>query len=309
MMVVYIDKILLFNWLIDYLLLLSTARLGGVSLRRCRLAVCSLLGALYAVVVFLPEMRWLAHPVCRLCAGVGMALLAYWPFQRPYRLVALFILLSAALAGAVLALGLAIGDPLAVCEMVFHARFSWPVLLASAITLYGFLHLIFRQGARHGGGELMHIHISVGGQTEEVLALHDTGNTLRDPIRGQPVLVVEARSTGGLWGEDTVKLLTSGKTPEEKMAQLHEVGVGLGFTLLPYRSVGASAGLLLAVRSDYVQVGRAVYRDAWVALAEDSLSDGGAYTALWGGVMRGERINEEVHKETAAVATQNQQAG
>ena len=46
--VVYLDRVLLLNLLVDYLLLLTTARLAGIPLRRGRLALCAAVGALYA---------------------------------------------------------------------------------------------------------------------------------------------------------------------------------------------------------------------------------------------------------------------
>ena len=85
MTVVYLDRVLLLNLLVDYLLLLTTARLAGIPLRRGRLALCAAVGALYAGAVFLPGLGWLAHPLCRLAAGGAMCRLAWrrcfscWP--------------------------------------------------------------------------------------------------------------------------------------------------------------------------------------------------------------------------------------
>lgn len=63
MTVVYLDRVFLLNLLVDYLLLLTTAQLAGIPLRRGRLALCAAVGALYAGAVFLPGLSWL------LCAG------------------------------------------------------------------------------------------------------------------------------------------------------------------------------------------------------------------------------------------------
>ena len=52
--VVYLDRVVLLNLAVDYLLLLATARLAGLPLRRGRLALAAALGALYAAAVFLP---------------------------------------------------------------------------------------------------------------------------------------------------------------------------------------------------------------------------------------------------------------
>ena len=99
MTVVYLDRVVLLNLAVDYLLLLATARLAGLPLRRGRLALAAALGALYAAAVFLPGCRMLAHPACRLAAGVAVCRLAWRRERRPWRLTALFFLLSGALAG------------------------------------------------------------------------------------------------------------------------------------------------------------------------------------------------------------------
>ena len=66
---VYLDRVLLLNLLVDYLLLLTTAQLAGIPLRRGRLALCAAVGALYAGAVFLPGLSWLSHPLCRTAVG------------------------------------------------------------------------------------------------------------------------------------------------------------------------------------------------------------------------------------------------
>ena len=51
MTVVYLDRVVLLNLAVDYLLLLATARLAGLPLRRGRLGLCAALGAAYAAAV------------------------------------------------------------------------------------------------------------------------------------------------------------------------------------------------------------------------------------------------------------------
>ena len=133
MTVVYLDRVVLLNLAVDYLLLLATARLAGLPLRRRRLGLCAALGAAYAAAVFLPGCRELAHPLCRLAAGTAMCRLAWRRERHPWRLTALFFLLSGALAGLLLAMGLAAGSPEALLSRVYHADVSWPVLLGSAM--------------------------------------------------------------------------------------------------------------------------------------------------------------------------------
>lgn len=297
MTVVYLDRVVLLNLAVDYLLLLATARLAGLPLRRRRLGLCAALGAAYAAAVFLPGCRELAHPLCRLAAGTAMCRLAWRRERRPWRLTALFFLLSGALAGLLLAMGLAAGSPEALLSRVYHADVSWPVLLGSAIGFGLLLHLVFRQGARHEGGELMDVTVSLQGRRQRLRALHDTGNTLRDPVSGQPVLVLEQDALRELWPPEAARIVEMRLPPEEKMARLHRLDGTCRWSLLPFCAVGTEAGLLLAVRSDYVKVGSITYPRILLALTPGAVSDGGGYQALWGG------RKERRHGDSAAAAS------
>ncbi len=283
MTTVYIDRVFLLNLAADYLLMLTAARVAGIPLRRLRLAGSALLGAAYASAAFLPACHLLAHPVCKLMVGVGMSYLAFWPQQKRLRLMALFFLLSGALAGLLLALGLAIGSPGQYLGKIYRAEINWPVFLVSVIVFYLLLSLMFQRGMRHGRGEVMKVTVNIGGKTREVAALHDTGNTLCDPVNGNPVLVLEQAAIIDLWPPEVEQVLRQPVPPEEKMVQLHRLQRGSAFSLLPFRSVGVPAGLLLAFRCDRITVEKKVHRRTLVALSEGPLSDGGAYQALWGG--------------------------
>ena len=308
MTVVYIDQVFALNLLLDYLQLIATARLAGMPLQRKRLLLCAALGGAYAAVIFLPGCSPLGHALLRLSAGLLMVLLAYWQLRYRVRMAALFFLISGALGGIVLALGLAMGYRGNILYALYDGRFSWPLLVGTTLGLELLLHLLVRQGARHGEGELMRIQISVNGTERQVLALHDTGNTLRDPINGQPVLVLEENLLQDLWDEETGHILRRTGSAEEAIASLHRCGRGLGFTLLPFHSVGVSSGILLAVRSDYIRVGRANYPRAWIALSKNAVSDGGTYHALWGGTKRGEEY-AAISTETVSLDHPTQQAG
>lgn len=288
MTVVYLDKVFLINALVDYLLLLTTLRLSGEAIYRPRLILCAVCGGLYAVMVFLPGAALLSHPACRLAAGIALAAAAFRRLSRPVRLVALFLFLSCGLGGALLAVGLAAGATYdQVYTTIYHARFNMWLLLLSAAGAVILLQLVFRQGARHGGGEIMKITVAVGGKLQSVQALRDTGNTLRDPIHARPVLVVEQSALLQLWDPEIRAILQKKIPPEEKMTLLYRYGAGTPFSLLPFRSVGVSSGLLLAVRSEYISIGDYTYPKTLVALSTGPLSDGGCYQALWGGETKG----------------------
>ena len=308
MRVVYIENVFFLNWIIDYFLLLASAGFAGAPLQRVRFAICSAVGGLYAVAVLMPQFAVLSYLPVKLLAGCIMALLAYWPLQRKWHLTALFFLLGGALAGVVLAVSLASFRFGYLIENIYYMRMTWPVLLITTTTMYLLLRVIFRQSARHRKGELMVVTVSVQQQQRQLTALHDTGNTLRDPVNGRAVLVLERKALNGLWTPDVEAVLGAAIPPEEKMVRLHHEGIGTEFTLLPFRSVGVSSGLLLAVRSDYIKVGKRTYPNTLIALCDSSVSDGGCYQALWGGEERSE-VRREILAADSALDSKTQQAG
>ena len=157
----------------------------------------------------------------------------------------------------------------------------------------------------------MKITISVCGRKQTVTALHDTGNTLRDPVSGRPALVLERNAAEELWPPEVAEVLASPLPPEEKMARLHRQGAAVTFSLLPFRSVGTPAGLLLAARSDYIEINGRRYPRTPVALSEHPVSDGGGYHALWGDP-EGEEVSARAERAVSAAsdaAAETQQAG
>lgn len=144
------------------------------------------------------------------------------------------------------------------------------------------------RAARSGvEGRLVPVRIAVDGKTAELTALWDSGNTLRDPVDGQPVLVVAPGSLRGILPAAAARALHAGRlwhAPAELLAPLAEAAPELAPRLAPYRAVGVRGGLLVTVRSEWTQIGTQRHPGLRLALSPTALGDG--YAALWGG--RGE---------------------
>lgn len=283
MTVIYVDTLFLLNAMVDYLLLLASARLAGEPLARLRFLLGAVLGGLYAVAIFLPGLSFLARPPCRLAAAVLMVLAAFWKSRRLLRQVVIFFALSCAFGGGVLAIALLGGRGLALSNGVLYSGMDLKIVLLSAAGCYGALTLIFQRTGRHtaSSGELRPVRLTLGERQVSLTALVDTGNTLTDPATGRPVLVAEA--------DCVEELLPPGIRPSP--ADLRDPAGALErledpwrrrFRLLPYRSVGMDRGLLLAVRVDQVQVGEEDRGPMLAALSPTPVSDGGGYRALLG---------------------------
>ena len=285
MTVVYVDSVFGLNALMDYLLFLATARLAGIVLRRKRYVLASLLGGLYAVCCFLPGGAFLSHTVVKGAVGVLLALVAFGGEERFLRLTVLLFALSCGLAGCVLALGLLSGGAVPAVNGVFYTDINIRVLLIAATAAYFVLTVVFRSAAAHGvRGELLAVRVCIGGRTGELTALHDTGNSLCDPVSGQAVLVISRGVLDALWPEEVLSLLTAEnlRAPAELLAPLRRAAPYLSPRLLPYNAVGAGEGMLLALRTDWAEIGGRRYSGMTIALSPTRMETG----ALWGGSVR-----------------------
>ena len=251
-MVIYLDLVMVLNFLVDLLLLLGTNRLSGFPPGWRRILPAAALGSLYAGICLLPGMGFLGGCFWR---TVFLGLMGWWAFgwnPGGWRRSAVFLVLSLALGGAVSR----------------GSGFSALILGAGGLWL---LCRVAFQGSV-GGSEYLPLH--VGGLS--LTALRDTGNTLKDPISGEAVLVISGDYSEALAGLSRDQLAH----PLETLAARAVPGL----RLIPYCAVGRGSGMLLAKRFSDVKLGN-VTRDALVAFAPEGLGKNQMYQALAGGIL------------------------
>jgi len=106
--------------------------------------------------------------------------------------------------------------------------------------------------------------------------------TITDPVSGRPVMVAEGESIAALFPKDHCPRPSDLSDPAAGLARLGTGAWRTRFRLLPYRSVGVDRGLLLAVRTDLLELDGQRQGPVLVALSPTPVSDGGGYRALIG---------------------------
>ena len=284
-MTVYVDVLFLLNSAINTLLLLGSGQLGGAPVRPWRAAAGAALGGAYAVACVLPDCSFLAAWPWKLLVSAAMALCAFGAARRTVKLWGVFLALSAAFGGVILVLVQVLGAGLLLLGGAAYYPVSGRLLLVTAAAIYVLARTVFARLVQHTGGELVPVELSSGEKTVKLTALRDTGNTLRDPATNRPVLVAEWQAVGGLLSPETPLRQRDLEDPASLMARLMAVAPEKKWRLIPYRAVGTSGGLLLAMACDRVRVAKKTVEGGVVAISPTPLSDGGGYTALIGGTV------------------------
>lgn len=284
-MVIYADILFLLNSVIDYLLLLISAKTAGTPLNRIRFGLGAALGGAYAVFVFLPGFSFLNRAFYKLLFCLMMLLIAYGVQKMLVKQILVFIALTCALGGGVMAIGMMDGVDFSLGKAVIYSIPDLKVVILSAAICYALLSLVMPKLMQHTSaeGEIRNISFDLFERRIQVSALTDTGNTLTDAATGYVVPVAEGEALGALFPAEFRPEKEDLLDPVHGITRLNR-GTWKGrFRLLPYRAVGVERGLLLAVKMDSVMLGGQKQPGTLVALSPTPVSDGGSYCVLTGG--------------------------
>lgn len=276
-MIVYIDLAFFLNCLTDALALYITARFSGLPLHRKRLLLAAALGGTYGALCSLPALAPIAAFFPQLAVAAGLVWLTFGRQREFLRQFLLFFMLSCTMGGALIAFGRLVRQS---GGLELLRALDWRVFFLAGGTCFVLLSVVFRGEARHAAaGQLCHGSVELRGRRADLTVLLDTGHTLTDG--GDPVLTVHWAALASLWTSMEQEVL-SGLEQEGAVRCLEALGGGR-FRLLPYQAVGVGSGLLLCFRADRVRLGKQDMGRLTVAVSPTPVSDGGGYTALWGG--------------------------
>ena len=247
----HIIIVVVLNFMVNLFLLLGVCRMLPEAVNYLRTAAAAVLGGIYGGICMLDGFSFLGSFLWRIVSMVLMIGIAFGISRSSLRRGILFVLLHLALSGATAGV---------------HKGF-WAVLTAGCTLVMFAIAAFFERSGRYVPVELQY-----RGQCIRLTALHDTGNTLTDPVTGESVLVISA---------DVARRMT-GLTPEQLRDPITAIRAVPGMRLIPYRTIDRSSGMLLAIRVPEAKVGSRK-GSVLVAFAPVGLDEKGRYQALTGG--------------------------
>ncbi len=284
---IFLDDLILYNLLMNGLLLAVTAYLLRETTKGWRLLMGAGLGSLYLITFFIPGLRALTSVLVRLACPIPMVWLAF-PNRHPVQLLRLcgtFYLVSMAAGGVSLGFYyLSRTTPWWYRGLTtLRGLPSW-LPLAGVMVLFWLMRwfvMMTRPLWRRVGREYL-VRITLDGQTITVKALLDNGNELRDPVSGRPVMIVDHRQLTML----SIPPTYAGSDHDvcALAEQFAETALADRIHLVPYRTVGRSSGILLALRPESIAVladdGERLMTQLLVGIGHHLAPSGQSYQAL-----------------------------
>lgn len=305
-MTIYLDVVLLENLCMNYIILFATGYIMKLKMKQWRILVSSLIGAIYAVVAYLEILPIYSSLWMKLLFSVFMVYMAYnsKKVKQLVKQLVIFYLTSFAFGGCAFALLYFVKPQNILMRNGVYVG-TYPIKIALLGGIIGFIitHIAFKivKTKLKKKDIIYDLTIQIEEKALDIRAMLDTGNLLKDPISGMPVIVVDKQKLKEILPEDIllhIENLLKGK--EDNMASYVDTEYITKIRMIPFSSVGKQNGLMVGIKADKVIIKKedeTIERnDAIVGISMQSLSKTNEYQALIG-IDLLER--SEVHESTA----------
>jgi len=247
--IVYVDVLILTNFIINASLLLCTGKLSSQKTHPIRIAISSALGSIYCGCMFFPSLSTGILMILKLIFAVTIVSAAFG-VQSLITLIkntTAFLSVSFLFGGCAFALyyftPLGMNPGFFQKNSIFYIHVSLPKLLffsaISYIVIYYALSIFKRR--TESIDDIIDLELTLGDKSCRVRALCDTGNMLTSPVKKDPVIICE---------RDTLSKLTGNK--DITLWDIHTDTDIKGVIFLPFSTLGKSKGIIPAFPIDKV---------------------------------------------------------
>lgn len=198
--VIYLDVLIFLNTAITFILLLACSRIMKLTPSAGRYVMGSLLGGIFSLIIFAPDMGIILSLVTKLVFSLIMVFIVYNPkrLKNAFRQAGYFFSVSFVFAGIMLFVSSLPGiSIIRYNNGIAYIDFSITSLILSAVVCYVvtcILNKITRHS--HDGEVLYNIKIKNNNKTVSLASILDTGNNLIDPFNGESLIIA---SKSDIW--------------------------------------------------------------------------------------------------------------
>jgi len=255
---IILEYYLVENFAINFLLLYFTNRITKSNIKTNRILIGAIITTLYSLTVFSPYLYFLSSFIVKLLFSI---LIIYMIFRSKniknflYQWLCFYIL-SFILAGAIISISSNFTNIQKILsrEVNLFNIFSIKHILMGLLLAVIVSILVFEYNHRKKmlDSFLLDAVIHHRGEEVSLKALIDTGNSLKDPLTNMRVFVVEVEKLEAILPRELMEYYKSPqRTMEEVLIDLREE---FPLTIIPFRSIGNEAGLILGFKPDRVEL-------------------------------------------------------
>ena len=290
-MTIYLDIIFIENMCMNYIILFATGYIAKIKINQIRILISSCLGSTYAILMYLNSNFFFSNILMKILLSIVIILISFNPkkVRKLSKQLILFYLISFVFGGcATFLLYFIKPQDILIRNGVYVGRYPLKVVLLAGIVGFALTKISFRHVREKINRKDMYVKINIflNNNNVQVKALIDTGNMLKDPISGTPVIVVCKDELYSLLPQvvlDNLENIINGNVLEE-LSDVQDIVSK--FRVIPFSSLGKQNGILLGIKIDKVEIyfeeTIEMIKNIIVGIYDKKLSKDDRYAALIG---------------------------
>ena len=288
-MTLYIDLILLENIIMNYIIILATGMICRGEVKLIRLFLGSVVGAVYAILVYVIDLEIYTKPIIKLLVSVCMIYISFSSRNIKILLkqLLIFYLTSFCFGGAAYYLLHNINpNMIRSANGVLTGTYPIKVAILGGILGFFIINISFRiiRSKLTKKDMIYDVEIFYNLKSSNIKVILDTGNLLTEPITKTPVLIVESKKL-----KDVI--------PEKILNNIEEVirystfddideNIKSRCSIIPFSSLGKNNGIIIGFRPDYIKIyteeGEEIRKKVIVGIYNNNIAKNQQYSGLIG---------------------------
>ena len=276
---IYADVFFLINFIINYLILFTSGYISALYIRRWRLFLAAATGALYGFFVFFPSWSFATSLPVKLIVS-GLMIIISFGFRNIIKNTFLFLIISLIFGGAVFAVTLLAGNDLfEIHNGFYYIHLSFSMLVSISVLTYILLLFVFRHRTVRADRNFNTVRICNEDKDVTFTALHDTGNSLREPGSNANIIITDYATVREIFSENITDIMDNA-LPENYPLLLDKLAEFGKFKLVPYKTIAAGFSLMLTYRPECILSDGKPLPGALIGFSHQRISGDGVYSAI-----------------------------
>lgn len=290
-MTIYIDIIIVENLVMNYIILYATGLIAKIKINYIRLFFASAIGAIYSVCEYIARLNIYSNFFIKIILSIIIVYIAFNPheFKKMWKELILFYLTTFTFGGVATYLIYVVKPQnIIIKNGMYVGTYVLKIILLGAILGTIILIIAFKivKSKMTKKDMFCKIKIKINGKEIILDTMIDTGNMLKEPISGNPVVIVEKNELYGLLPKeilDNTESILGGdfeKIPEEiKNEYISKLKI------IPFSSLGKQNGMLIGIKPEKLEIINEQIeerKNTIIGIYNKSLTKRGEYRALIG---------------------------
>ncbi len=291
-MSIYIDIILIENLIMNYIILYATAIISKNKVYHLRKILASLIGAIYVIIQYISKLNIYSNIIIKIILSIIIVIVAFKPqnFKSMFKQLILFYVTTFTFGGVATYLIYVIKPTnIIIKNGMYVGTYILKVIFIGAIIGSIILIIAFKMTKNKITKKDMicQIKIKLNKKEKTINAMVDTGNMLKEPITGNPVVVVEKSVLYDLMPKDILNNIESILGGDfEKISENIKKEYIPKLKIIPFSSLGKQNGMMIGIKPEKIIIINEQMEeereDAIIGIYSKSLTKRGEYNALIG---------------------------